>query len=130
MTETLANFPNPDMPTIIPDTCVKRPKTDADMTYLNNNNIDEAICQKISKKDLYETDMHKIYNIIVGQTNEQMHQKAASDATFQAVKTSQYLIVYLMILNKLCLLKQSNQHPIRSLCLATRRLYNTIHHTN
>ena len=58
------------MPTIIPDTGAKRTKTDIDMTYLKKKNIDEAICQKLRKKDLYETVMHTIYNLIVGQTNE------------------------------------------------------------
>ena len=46
------------------------------MTYLKNKNIDKAIRQKLSKKDIYETDMHKIYNIIVGQTNNQLKEKA------------------------------------------------------
>ena len=46
------------------------------MTYLENNNIDEAIRQKLRKKDVYESDMHNIYNLIVGQTNEQLQEKA------------------------------------------------------
>ena len=37
--------------------------------------------------------MHKIYNLILGQMNEQLQERAASDATFQAVKIDQYLIV-------------------------------------
>ena len=41
------------------------------MTYLNKNNIDEFIKQKLRKKDVYESDMHKIYKLIVGQANEQ-----------------------------------------------------------
>ena len=41
------------------------------MTYLEKNNIDEAIRQKLSKKDVYETDMHKIYNLIMVHTNDQ-----------------------------------------------------------
>ena len=57
------------------------------MTYLKKKNIDEAIHQKLRKKDFYESDMHNIYNLIVGQTNKQLQEKAASDATFQAVKT-------------------------------------------
>ena len=69
MTETAATFPNPDMPTIT-DLGTELPKTDAEMTYLNKNNIDEAIRQNLRKKDFYESDMHKIYNPIVGQTNE------------------------------------------------------------
>ena len=39
------------------------------MIYLKKNNIDEAILQKLRKKDVYKSDMYKIYNIIVGQTN-------------------------------------------------------------
>ena len=56
-------------------------------TDLKNKNIDEAIHQKLRKRYEYETNMHKIYNLIVGQTNEQLQDKAASDATYQAVKS-------------------------------------------
>ena len=35
-------------------------------------NIDKHIHRKLSKKDLYETDIHYIHNIIVVQPNEQM----------------------------------------------------------
>ena len=35
---------------------------------------------------MYETIMNKIYNIIVGPTKKQLQVKAASDATFQAVR--------------------------------------------
>ena len=69
--------------------------------------------------------MHKIYNLIVGQTNEQLQEKAVSDATFQGVKTDRDPIGYLMILKKIYLLNQPEQHPTRLLCLSTRRLYNT-----
>ena len=86
VTETAATFYDQEMPTIT-DLGIKRPKTDGDMTYPENNNIDEAIRQNLSNKDVYESDMHEIYNIIVGKTNEQLHEKAALDATFQAVKT-------------------------------------------
>ena len=79
----------------------ERPKTDGEMTYLEKNNIDEPIHQKLRKKDVYESDMQKIYNLIVGQTNEQLQEKAASDATFQAVKTDQDPIGYLMILKRI-----------------------------
>ena len=96
------------------------------MTYLEKKNINETIHQKLRKKDVYESDMHKIYNIIVGQTDEQLQEKAASDATFQAIKADQYLIGYLMILKRLCFSNQSEQHPIRSLCLSMRRIYNTM----
>ena len=70
--------------------------------------------------------MHKIYNLIVGQTNEQLQEKTLSDATFQVVKTDRDPIGYLMILKKICFSNQSKQHPIRSLCLYTRRMYNTM----
>ena len=59
--------------------------------------------------------MHKIYNLIVGQTNEQLQEKAASNTTFQAVKTDRYPIVYLMIMKRLCFSNKSKQHPLRSL---------------
>ena len=71
------------------------------MTYLENKTIYEAILQKLKNKDVYESDMHKIYNLIVGQTNEQLQEKASSDANFRAVKTDQDLIGYLMILMKI-----------------------------
>ena len=74
--------------------------------------------------------MHNIYNLIVGQTNEHLQYKAASEATFQAVKTDQYLIGYLMILKRICLSNQSEQHPICSLYLSTRRMYNTMQYAN
>ena len=50
------------------------------------------------KKDFYKLYIQKVYNLIVGQTNEQLQEKAMADSTFQAVKTDQYPIVYLMIL--------------------------------
>ena len=68
MTETAANFPNPYIPTIT-DLGIELPKTDEETTYLEKKNIDEDIRQKLSKKDVYKSDMHKIYNLIVGQTN-------------------------------------------------------------
>ena len=71
MTETAANFPNTQMPTIT-ELVTKRPKTDGQMTYLEKNNIYEAICQNLRKKDVYESEMHNIYNLIVGQMNEQL----------------------------------------------------------
>ena len=129
MTETTANFPDPEMPTIN-ELGTERPKTDGKMTYLEKKNIDEAIRQKLRKKDVYKSDMHKIYNLIVCQTNEQLQEKAASDATFQAVKTDRYPIGYLMILKKICFSNQSEQHPIRSLCLYTRRMYNTMQYAS
>ena len=101
MTETPSTFPKPEMTTIIPDTVDGRPKTDGEITYLKKNNIDEAICQKLRKKDVYKTEIHKIYNILVGQTNEQFQDKATSDTTFQEVKSGRYPIGYLMILKKI-----------------------------
>ena len=70
--------------------------------------------------------MHKIYNLIVWQTNEQLKEKAASEANLQAVKTDRDTIGYLLILKKMCFSNQSEQHPIRSLCLSTRQQYNTM----
>ena len=35
-------------------------KMDAEITYLEKKNIDKAIRQKLRKKDMYETYMHKI----------------------------------------------------------------------
>ena len=64
--------------------------------------IDESIRHKPRKKNVYESDMHNIYNLIVGQTNEQIQEKAALDATLQAVKTDQDPIGYLMILKRIC----------------------------
>ena len=96
------------------------------MTYLEKNNIGEAIRQNLRKRDVYESDMHKIYNLIVGQTNKQIQEKAASDATFQAVKTDQDPIVYLIILKMICFSNQSEQHPILSFFLSMRRLYNSM----
>ena len=56
------------MPTIT-DLGIERSKTDEEMTYLEKKVIDEAILQKLRKKYVYESYMHKKYNIIVGQTN-------------------------------------------------------------
>ena len=50
---------------------------------------------------MYETDINKIYNFIVIQTNNKLQKKAASDATFQEIKTDQDPIVHLMILKKI-----------------------------
>ena len=51
--------------------------------------------------------MLNIYNIIVGQTNEQLQKKVASNATFQAVKTDRDPIGHLMIMKKLYFPNQS-----------------------
>ena len=63
MTETAANFPNTEMPTIT-DLGTEIPKTDGEMIYLEKKNIDEAIHQKLRNKDVYKSDMQKIYNLI------------------------------------------------------------------
>ena len=102
MTNTPTTFPNPEIPTIITDTGVDRPNTDAEMAYLNKKNNYKSICQKLRKTYVYETDMRNIYDIIVGQTNEQLQDKTALDATLQAVNTGQDPIRYLMILKNLC----------------------------
>ena len=77
MTKTPATFLDPYMPTIIPDTGADHPKTYVDMTYLKNKIIDEAIRQKLRNKDVYKTYIHNIYNLIVGQKNEKLQDKAA-----------------------------------------------------
>ena len=69
MTETLATLTDPEIPTTIPDLVIEWPKTYAEKNYLEKKNINEAIHKKLRNKDFYELDMHKIYNIIVGQTN-------------------------------------------------------------
>ena len=112
MNETQATFTDTEMPTIIPDTGTDCPKSDREITYLKKKNIDKAIRKKLRKKDVYETDMHNIYNLIAVQTNEQLHENAASDTTFQAVNSVQDPIGYLMILKKLCFSNQYEQHPI------------------
>ena len=78
MTKTPETFPSPEVQTIIPDTSVKRPTTDADTTYLGKKNIDEVTRQKLRKKYVYENDMQKIYNILVYQINGQLHDNSAS----------------------------------------------------
>ena len=54
------------MPTIT-DLGTEQPKKDGDMTYLKK--IYEAIRQNLRKKDVYKSDMQKIYNLVVSQTN-------------------------------------------------------------
>ena len=68
MTETTANFPDPKMPTIT-ELVTERRKIDGEMTYLKKKNIYEAIRQSLRKKDVYKSDMQKIYHLIVGQKN-------------------------------------------------------------
>ena len=71
MTETAATFLDPEIPTIT-DLGTGRPKNIWRDDLPRKNNTDEAICPKLNKKDVYESDMHKIYNLIVVQTNEQL----------------------------------------------------------
>ena len=101
MTETASTFPDPEMPTTT-DLGTECPKRDGEMIYLEKKDINEAIPQKLRKKDVYESEMHKIYNLIVGQKDKQLQEKAASDATFQAIKTDRYRLGYLMILKMIC----------------------------
>ena len=53
-----------------------------------------------------------MYNLMVGQTNKKLQEKAVPDATLQAVNTVQDPIGYMIILKKLCLSNQSKQQPI------------------
>ena len=69
MTETLATFPDPEILAIVIDTRSKHPKTVSKMTYVEKKNINEAICPKLRNGDEYETDIHKIYNIILVYNN-------------------------------------------------------------
>ena len=71
------------------------------MTYRKSKYIEEAISQKIKKKDVYQTDTHKIYNLIVGQINKRLQEKAELDATWKEVKTGRDPIGYPMISKKL-----------------------------
>ena len=48
---------------------IERPRMDINMKYLEKKTIGEAICQKLRNKDVYKTDMHKVYNLIVGHKN-------------------------------------------------------------
>ena len=81
MSETTSTFPDTEMSTIT-NLGTERLKKDGEMTYLEKNNTDEAIRQKLRKKYVYKSDIHKIYNLVVGQTNEQLQENSASDATF------------------------------------------------
>ena len=54
MTETESTFPDPYILTIT-DLGIERPKKDGEMTYLEKNNIDEVIRQKMMNKDVYES---------------------------------------------------------------------------
>ena len=60
MTETPETFPDPEMSRTVPVAGVERPKKYTEMTQLENNNIYEAIHQKLRKKYVYENNMHNI----------------------------------------------------------------------
>ena len=60
MTEIPATLSDPYMPTIIPDMGTDGPKMDREKKYLEKNNFDETIHQKLRKEDVYENYMHKI----------------------------------------------------------------------
>ena len=77
ITNNQYTFTNPYIPKVILDTGVEQPKMDVDMNYLKKKSIGEAISQKLGKKDVYKTYMHKIYNLIVCQTNKHLQEKAA-----------------------------------------------------
>ena len=74
--------------------------------------------------------MHKIYNLIVFQKNNNYNRAWRRTPLNRRVKTDRYLIGYLMILKGICFSNKSEQHPIRSLCLFKRRLYNTMKYAN
>ena len=82
------------------------------MTYLDKKNTNESIHQKLMNKDVYESDMHNLYNLIVVQTNEQLQKKLTPDATVHAVKPERDPIGYLIILKRLCFSNKFEQQPI------------------
>ena len=60
MNEIPPTFPDTAMPTIIPGMDIERPNTDVEMTYLENNNNNKAIRQKLTNNNVYEANIHKI----------------------------------------------------------------------
>ena len=81
MTATPETFPNSDMPTITTDMGAEHTNMDREITYLNKNNIDKDIRQKLRNKDVYKSNMHNIYNLIVVQKNNKLQENSASYAT-------------------------------------------------
>ena len=65
--------------------------------------MDYVIRHQLRNKNVYEINMHRTYNFILVQTNEQLQEKAESNSTFQTVNTGRDHIGYLIILKKLCL---------------------------
>ena len=112
MNDVPVTFIDRDMPTINPYKDVNLPKSDIEMTYPEKKNINEVINHKPRKKDIYETNMHNIYNLIVADTNKPLQDKAASDTTFQAVKIDQDPIRHLIIFRNICFSNQSEQHSV------------------
>ena len=71
MTDTPATFNDPEITTIT-DLVTESLKTDSEMIYLWKKNINEATHQNMRNKDIYESDIHNIYNIISFQRYEQL----------------------------------------------------------
>ena len=57
------------------------------MTNLEKKNTNELIRHKLRMEDVYETDIHNIYNLIVVQTNDQLQEKVSPKPTLQAINT-------------------------------------------
>ena len=72
MNNTPETSPKTEIPKTITYADVEVSNTDLETNYLKKNNIDEANHQKSSNKYVYETDMYKIYNFIVGNNNEKL----------------------------------------------------------
>ena len=71
MNETAATLSDPYIP-IVADLGTERPKIDAERTYLEKIIPMKQSKKNLRNKDVYESYMHKIYNLIVSQTNEQL----------------------------------------------------------
>ena len=70
MTKTPLTLLEPEIPITIPGMGTKHPNIGEDMTYQKKKNIHKSICQKMRKKDVYETNMQNIYNLSVGKKNK------------------------------------------------------------
>ena len=71
MTDTPATFTDLEITTIT-DLVNESLEIDSEMTYLWKKNINEATHQNLRNKDVYESDINNIYNIIVVQTHEKL----------------------------------------------------------
>ena len=69
--ETLATFPEPNTTTTMMDTGADCLQKESEMTYIKKKNINDAIHQNFRKRNVLKTNMHKIYNLIMGYKNEQ-----------------------------------------------------------